>query len=315
MKLRQMIPLQSKYPTLSEILPDATPVIGGGATNSGIFKNMVNVPQFILDHKEDLDAQLCIRYGRRILAPVVLRVYDKNKDIECTVNDFLALFSSMIENEFSQKWSKLYETTILEYNPIWNVDGTETTTTKYGKTTTTTAGKRQTTGKQTADATTDTTTTTTGDQHTKTTNTEHPVEVLTKNELGQKETTTDTKTYPYNADVKPTNSETVIEKPVTNITTETTPAKVSENDVATDGYTVTVGADIGKRVNTTENTQAGYTDTNADTGTDTVTHIRTGNIGVTTTQEMIKKEREVSDFLLYEVVLPDVANFLTLYIY
>ena len=40
-----------------------------------------------------------------------------------------------------------------------------------------------------------------------------------------------------------------------------------------------------------------------------------GNIGVTMTQDLIKKEREVSEFLLYEVVLPDVANFLTIPIY
>lgn len=252
MKLRQMIPLQSKYPTLEEILPDATPVIGGGATNSGIFKNMTNVPQFILDHKEDLDTQLSIRYGRRILAPVVLRVYDKNKDIECTVNDFLSLFSTMLENEFSQKWSKLYETTILEYNPIWNVDGTETTTTAA--------------------------------QHALTTDTDHGNTFISRTELGRRSTTRERKESPYDSDTgNPTESETVAEEPVTDTRTDTNPEKISEHETNTDQYTVT--------------------------------HERHGNIGVTTTQEMIKKEREVSDFLLYEVVLPDVANFLTLCIY
>ena len=33
------------------------------------------------------------------------------------------------------------------------------------------------------------------------------------------------------------------------------------------------------------------------------------------TQDLIKKEREISEFLLYEVVLPDVVNFLTIPIY
>ena len=31
------------------------------------------------------------------------------------------------------KWEKLYQTTLLTYNPIWNVEGTETRTTEYGE--------------------------------------------------------------------------------------------------------------------------------------------------------------------------------------
>ena len=123
--------------TLADILQDSTPVIGGTGPASGIFKNMRNVPKFVTDNKVDLDYQLGLRYGAKLLAPIVLRVYDKNKSTECTLNDFLALFSDMLEREFSNKWTKLYETTVLEYNPIWNVDGTETTTTAAQHTLTT----------------------------------------------------------------------------------------------------------------------------------------------------------------------------------
>ena len=41
------------------------------------------------------------------------------------------IMSSVVSNDY--KWKKLYETTILNYNPIWNVDGTETRTTEYGE--------------------------------------------------------------------------------------------------------------------------------------------------------------------------------------
>ena len=238
--------------TLDDILQDSTPVIGGSGPASGIFKNMRNVPKFVTDNKVDLDYQLCLRYGAKLLAPIVLRVYEKNENVECTLNDFLTLFSDMLEREFANKWTKLYETTVLEYNPIWNVDGTETTTTAA--------------------------------QHTITTDTNHANTVVTSTELGRRSTTRERKEYPYDSDNgKPTESETVTEDPATDTRTDTNPETVSDHETNTDQYTVT--------------------------------HERHGNIGVTMTQDLIKKEREVSEFLLYEVVLPDVANFLTIPIY
>lgn len=249
MKLSEII----QYPrTLDDILQDSTPVIGGSGPASGIFKNMVNVPKFVTDNKADLDYQLGLRYGARILAPIILRVYDRNTDSECTLNDFLALFSNMIELEFADKWKKLYETTVLEYNPIWNVDGTETTTTAA--------------------------------QHSLTTDKTHANTVVTRTELGRRSTTRERKDFPYDSDTgKPTESETVTEDPATDTRTDTNPETVSDHETNTDQYTVT--------------------------------HERHGNIGVTMTQDLIRKEREVSEFLLYEVVLPDVANFLTIPIY
>lgn len=249
MKLNEII---HNPTTLDDILQDSTPVIGGSGPASGIFKNMANMPKFIEDNKADLDYQLGLRYGSKVLAPIVLRVYDKNESAECTLNDFLAIFSDMIEREFAGKWTKLYETTVLEYNPIWNVDGTETTTTAA--------------------------------QHTLTTDTNHANTVITSTDIGMRSTTREKKEFPYDSDTgKPTESETVTEAPVTDTRTDTNPETVADHETNTDQYTVT--------------------------------HERHGNIGVTMTQDMIQKEREVSEFLLYEVVLPDVANFLTIPIY
>lgn len=249
MKLKELIhnPL-----TLSDILQDSTPVIGGTAPESGIFKNMTGLPEFIENNKTDLDYQLGLRYGEKVLAPVVLRVYEKNENTECTLNDFLSLFSDMISREFSGKWTKLYETTVLEYNPIWNVDGTETTTTEK--------------------------------QHTKVTDTDHKYTFVSNTSLGQRKTTNETKEFPYDSDTgKPTETTTITTPAVTDKRTDENPEKISDHVTDTDPFIVT--------------------------------HKRQGNIGVTMTQDLIKKEREVSEFLLYEVVLPDVVSFLTIPIY
>lgn len=238
--------------TLDDILQDSTPVIGGAVPESGIFKNMTGLPEFIENNKTDLDYQLELRYGEKVLAPIVLRVYEKNKEVECTLNDFLSLFSDMIYREFSGKWSKLYETTVLEYNPIWNVDGTEITTT--------------------------------APQHSKTTDTDHKYTFVSNTSLGQRKTTNEKKEFPYDSDTgKPTETTTITTPAVTDKRTDENPEKISDHETNTDQFTVT--------------------------------HERHGNIGVTMTQELIKKEREISEFLLYEVVLPDVANFLTIPIY
>lgn len=58
-----------------------------------------------------------------------------------TTTQFL-IMATVNENDY--KWRTLFNTTVLEYNPIWNVDGTATTTTQYGEhTKTTNNGQRK----------------------------------------------------------------------------------------------------------------------------------------------------------------------------
>lgn len=50
-------------------------------------------------------------------------------------NETISLIqATLLINKY--KLDKLWETTVLQYNPIWNVEGTETTTTEYGEHTT-----------------------------------------------------------------------------------------------------------------------------------------------------------------------------------
>lgn len=121
------------------------------------------------------------------------------------------------------KWEKLYKTTLLEYNPIWNVDGTETETHDIGARKTT---NNYDNSKSTATAS------------------QVPDDMTTEKEVAK---------------------------------------NVSEMDARQD----TVDEDAAK---------------------DVITRVRSGNIGVTKTQDMINDEREVANFNYIKVVMTDVIN-------
>ena len=67
---------------------------------------------------------------------------------------------------------------------------------------------------------------------------------------------------------------------------------------------------------TDSQTRDSRTDTHSDDSyTDTVTRIEKGNIGVTTTQQMIKEEREIAEFNLYDYIAEDFKNRFCLLVY
>ena len=169
-----------------------------------------------------------------------------------------------------QNWNKLYDTTVLKYNPIWNKDGTVTETEKHIKnnnytdvTDGTIADHSSTNGSQNTE--------TSGNENTNTTN------------------NTNEKDYVFGF-----NSE----------------------DAAQSGQTVT---DDTGRTNTdrSENTQSNSSaNTDATTTNNTnfkhdekenidreYTRTEQGNIGITTTQQMINEEREVDKFNLMDYII------------
>lgn len=117
----------------------------------------------------------------------------------------------------------MYNTTILEYNPIWNVDGTETETHVLGATE---LQKQYGTSTSTAKAS------------------QVPDDMTTEKEVGKSET---------------------------------------QRDAYTD-----------KEISASH--------------TDSITRVRSGNIGVTKTQDMINDEREVAKFNFIDIVMRDVIN-------
>lgn len=138
-------------------------------------------------------------------------------------------------------WQKLYDTTQLEYNPIWNVDA-DITDTETRNLAGTDGGTKTTKGTDTS-----------------------------------------------------------------KVTTEGT----LEHDVM--GYNVSSGYQHeSKDTQDTETNGSGstnetVTDSRNSTDTGTITHVtrRTGNIGVTTSQQMIKEEREIDRFNVYDEIVGD----------
>lgn len=139
-------------------------------------------------------------------------------------------------------WTKLYESTQFDYNPIWNKDGTIT---------------------ETRHLETDDTET----RNLSKTNTE------TRNLASSADTTATGKTAGYNSNTFQNQDQMV------NIGSGTDTGTVSDT-----------GADTG-------------TVNNAGEHDETITRRETGNIGVTTTQQMIREDREINQFDIYKYIV------------
>lgn len=166
--------------------------------------------------------------------------YDNAEEISKMIQSVLFL------NKY--KYDGLYKTIKLEYNPIWNVDGTETTTTTHGAT-------------EKANIYADKETT---------------------NVQGERDDRNKTYTFPYDTGEK---------------------APKEEDSVT-----------IGEQTNTS--TEKGRTDTTT-TGeyVDTIVLDRKGNIGVTSTQNLIGQERDIVNFVFWDIVISDVVKEITIPFY
>lgn len=142
------------------------------------------------------------------------------------------------------KWKTLYGTLDLDYNPIWNYDGTNTTTEVRG-------ARDESEIKGARDS---------------------------SNIIAQSHIVSENSQAPYDsANLKNTSKN------------ETT------GDAHTDRYT-----------------SEGYTDRHtAETYTDTITEIKHGNQGTTTTQAMIREERDIAYFDYINTVYKDIVDLIT----
>ena len=186
---------------------------------------------YYFTNQKEFDSAILLKEGNLLMA---------SDDAEIIINSINAIVRQLAP----YKWQKLYESVNLDYNPIWNVDGTETTV--YGEHITTDAnGQRKTTAVS-----------------------------------GQKHSSSDYYTVPYDS---------------------TTDHKTGSDQTTTDSVTDTTTAEA-------------VTDTNTSGAhTDTVT--RQGNIGITSTQNLIKQQREIVNFNLYHTILMDVVDAITIPIY
>lgn len=314
----------------------------------GIFSHLDNVPWET--PANTLDTLYYSRSAEKYISPLVENVQDDTKQLtEFALNNLGASIMAV----YGFKWSRLFETLHANYDPIENYsmieNGTENATTENTrrKTGTDTASATGTdtvthTGSGSSrDSGQDTTGRTGTDTHTLSgTDTENITgsERLTKTGTVVNE---DVKTEQHNIFGFNTTDTAGVPDSITTTNDRNTQTNNTVDDTATTGSkttqygrtdtetvaltdTLTHGKQTDITDNFTDSTQHGRTDTTTHNTTDAVngtadkehTLTRHGNIGVTTTQEMITQElilRETNYFL--DVVFPDVDNLLCLKVY
>ena len=231
------------------------------------------------------------------------------------------------------KYTRLYDTTLLEYNPIENYSMTE-----EGTDTTSASGTKTDDLGAYSDTTSGTDTNTITDAKTEKIGTyEDAITSTTTNDIAKmttttKNDTTDTGSETHERKVAPFDSDTYSEqelntdtfkdrKNVTNTETNVSP----HTDTTTKRDTTTGGArENSYTTSTTDSLQHGlahdisarsnlYTDESKGTTTHKLT--RSGNIGVTTSQQMLESERDIALFNFIGIVAHDIIKSICICIY
>ncbi len=202
----------------------------------------------------------------------------------------------------SHIWQKLADTLDLEYNPIYNLDVTweETRTPNLTKTRTPDLTETETpnlTETRTPNITEGRKPNLTETRTPNTTETETPTDTNTEAVAG------------FNSSTFENSRKTTRGGNITTTTTGTDTVTTTGTD-----NTTTTGTDTVKTTGSRTKTERG-TDTERETGTETVTTRRYGNQGVTMTQDMIQKEREVALFNLYDYISKSFKNRFCLLVY
>lgn len=232
--------------------------------------------------------------------------------------------AGIIKTTHVQKWKHWLEMWKAEYNPIWNVDGTETKTivTQYGKITTM------------AKNTTDTTTYNSElemeyDSTNKTTyNSNETAEQLTDGKyntthghiITQTEPQTDNAVAAFDSITPVPHSETILTQH-SDTNSGTDQIAISDGKKKTDRGGYDELARDGKDTNTHSGTDSlartgSDTDTLSGTDSTTETTTRGGNIGVTMTQQLLTAEQSFwSQYSFFDMWYSDIAEELTLSIY
>lgn len=232
--------------------------------------------------------------------------------------------ADVIKKFHVQKWKHWLEMWTIEYNPIWNVDGTETHTivTQYGKVTTMEKGSKIET-EYNSELETE------YDSSSKTTyNSNDTVEQLTDGKyntthghvITQTEPQTDNAIAAFDTVTPVPYSETILTQH-SDTNSGTDQIAISDGKKKTDrgGYDEISrdGKDTNSHTGKDTITNSGV-DTDRNQGTDTVTDtlVRGGNIGTTMTQQLLTAEQNFWDqYSFFDMWFSDIAEELTLPIY
>ncbi len=264
-------------------------------SGNGIFSNLSGMPW----SDENISAALDLEYhgnvsGEKLISPLLYKLAEKEDE------NIIAKAAAIIKAVNLQRWQKLYATLSFQYDPIENYRMSEIMTDdetvhSFGHTDTRTDNLTELRTDNLQSQRTDNL------QSQRTDNlederTDNLTQSIENNVFG----------FNSSSEVPSGTSET------RNTGTETTTHEGTQTTAETGTQTV---ADTG-----TQNTANTGTQIHAETGTNTDTRnynlTRSGNIGVTTSQQMIQSERELWLWSFFrDVVFPDVDKVLTLAIY
>lgn len=247
-----------------------------------------------------------------------------NLNIRYTLEDSVINNPSILQNvivnwynSHKYQYETLYNTTLLKYEPLQNYNRTEEVNDTTNKTGTddTTFGSR-------TDTSTANNTTNIGEQDN--TNTDNETTKIGKINTETNSSTSKKGSESNEKEVAPYDAETYYnqEKDTLSFTNRTdTNESATTTDARTDTRTSNSTEKVGARIDTTEsstsNTFGGHTDATSRNENETYTHTSHmyGNIGVTTSQQMLASEREVAYFNFVSIVAHDIIKLIAICIY
>ena len=205
--------------------------------------------------------------GNKIVSPLIDNLLGDNEKLtDENINTLADIISSM----YSIKWTKLYNTTIQEYNMLHNYDMTETESINREHNNTSNSENTTTVNSNSSDKNTGTV---------NTTNTQN--------------SQTDNSVFGFN-------SSTAV------------PSEINNNEIT---LNQTVTNDLTDTTTSSDTTNSNTNMTDDDTTNESRNLSRSGNIGVTTSQQMIQSERDLWNWLLFDTIFNDIDKILTIQIY
>lgn len=195
-------------------------------------------------------------------------------------------------------WRKLYDTMHFEYNPIWNKDGTIDETITHNL-----AG----TDNRTQDITR-TDNLLRQDDYTRTDNLKREEDYTRTDNLAHTDdATTTTDVFGYNSSTAAPKTKVTVDNDTSDTGTQRNAGSTSDSGTQ---------RNAGSSANTgTQRTAGTDNHTTSDTGTITTSRTEQGNIGLTSTQELISQERDIVKFNVMDYIINDFKRRFCLMVY
>lgn len=247
-----------------------------------------------------------------------------NLDIRYTLEEPVLKNPSIIQNAIvnwynthKYQYETLYNTTLLKYEPLQNYDRIEETTDETERT-----GNDDTTFGSRVDTSTANNTINIGAQDNINTDNETTkigaINTETNSSTSKKGSEANEKEVaPYDAETYYNQEKDTLSFTNRTDTNESTTTTNARTDTRTNNNTEKVGARKDTTESSTSSTFGGHTDATSRNENETYTHKSHmyGNIGVTTSQQMLQSEREVAYFNFVSIVAHDIIKLIAICIY